>query len=79
MIPWPEFWQRVFSDEGCPSFSRVGSAFALIFACAWISFLVVKTSALPSFEGVAFFIGTLYGLNVIGKAATAAGKNQRSS
>ena len=61
------FFQQLFSDSGTSSFSRVGSFLALLFACSWISYIVWKTRALPSFEGVTVFISTLYGLGKMGE------------
>jgi hypothetical protein len=59
------FWAGVFSDNGSPSFSRIGTAIALLCSCAWVTHIVWQTKALPDFSGVCFFIGTLYGLNVV--------------
>ncbi len=61
-----KFLQQLFSESGAASFSRLGSFLALIFGCAWVSRIVWKTGALPSLEGLAIFIASLYGL---GKAS----------
>jgi hypothetical protein len=60
-----DFWKRAFSDNGEPSFSRVGTAVALAFVCGWITEIVMHSKALPDFTGACLFIGTLYGLNVV--------------
>ena len=62
------FLEGVFSDNGQPSFSRVGAGFALAFACGWVTAIVWKTHALPDFMGLTMFIGSLYGVNVVGSA-----------
>ena len=40
---------------------------ALLFGCAWVSFIVWKTGALPGLEGLALFIASLYGLGKAGE------------
>lgn len=60
-----EFWKGVFSDNGNPSFSRIGAGFALAFSCGWVTSIVLKTKALPDLTGISLFIGTLYGVNSI--------------
>lgn len=60
------FMAGVFSDNGQPSFSRIGSGLALAFSCGWITSIVMRTHVLPDFAGVCMFIGTLYGANVAG-------------
>ncbi len=62
-----DFLLKLFSESGQASFSRVGSFLALLFSCAWVSFLVWKTRALPSLEGLTLFIATLYGLGKAGE------------
>lgn len=63
------FMAGVFSDNGAPSFSRIGAGMALSFVCGWITDIVRHTHALPDFGGVSLFIGTLYGINMAGKVA----------
>jgi len=53
---------KLFSESGEASFCRVGAFIALVFACAWISYLVLKNHALPDLEGITFFISTIYAL-----------------
>jgi hypothetical protein len=57
-----KFLQQLFSESGEASFSRLGAFIALSFACAWITYLVLRTHVLPSLEGLTFFIAALYGL-----------------
>jgi len=64
------FWTGVFSDNGVPSFSRVATALILIAAVTWISYIVYFKREIPDVGGVAILIGTLYGLNVAGNAAS---------
>jgi hypothetical protein len=60
------FLAGVFSDNGSPSFSRIGTGMALAFGCGWVTAIVRTTHALPDFTGLTMFIGMLYGLNVAG-------------
>ena len=62
-----KFLQQLFSESGEASFSRLGSFLALVFACVWVSRIVWKTGTLPSLEGLAFFIASLYGLGKAGE------------
>ena len=64
-----DFFQQLFSESGTASFSRVGTCLALVCACAWVSTIVWRTSALPSLEGLTFFIASLYGLGKAGETA----------
>lgn len=61
------FLHQLFSESGEASFSRVGAFVALLFACAWITYIVKRTAALPGLEGLTFFIATLYGLGKAGE------------
>jgi hypothetical protein len=62
-----KFLNQLFSEAGTASFSRVGTSLALFCSCAWISTIVWRTSALPSLDGVTFFIASLYGLGKAGE------------
>ncbi len=62
-----KFLIQLFSEAGTASFSRVGTFLALVSSCAWVSTIVWRTSALPSLEGLTFFIATLYGLGKAGE------------
>lgn len=62
-----EFFRELFSESGTASFSRVGSFLALLFSCAWISYIVWRTRALPGLESLTFFIASLYGLGKAGE------------
>jgi hypothetical protein len=61
------FCKQLFSESGEASFSRTGSFLALAAGCAWISFVVWKTHALPDLTGLTIFIATLYGLGKAGE------------
>ncbi|MBI1940594.1 MAG: hypothetical protein HYS33_03700 [Acidobacteria bacterium] len=62
-----KFLNELFSEAGTASFSRVGTFLALVSSCAWVSTIVWRTSALPSLEGLTFFIASLYGLGKAGE------------
>jgi hypothetical protein len=62
-----KFLQELFSEFGEASFSRVGTFLALLFACAWVSYIVWRTHTLPGLEGLTFFIASLYGLGKAGE------------
>jgi hypothetical protein len=57
-----KFLHDLFSESGEASFSRLGAFVALVFACGWITYLVLHTHILPSLEGLTLFIAALYGL-----------------
>lgn len=61
------YLRQLFSESGEASFSRAGAFVALISACVWVSYLVWRTGALPSLEGLTFFIVGLYGLGKAGE------------
>lgn len=62
-----KFLQQLFSESGEASFSRIGSFLSLLFSCSWVSYIVWRTHALPSLEGLTFFIASLYGLGKAGE------------
>ena len=62
-----KFLQQMLSESGEASFSRVGTFLCLLFACGWVSYIVWRTHALPSLEGLTFFIASLYGLGKAGE------------
>jgi hypothetical protein len=63
------FWKGVFSEvDGTPSFSRVSTGLIVSFACGWVTAIVRHNHALPDLAGLALFVGTLYGANVIKNA-----------
>lgn len=59
------FLERVFSDNGEPSSTRVLTGMVVAASIGWVSAVVRYTHALPDFAGLSMFIGTLYGLNVV--------------
>lgn len=61
------FFKQLFSDSGEASFGRVGSGIALLCSCAWVSYIVMTTHALPGFESLTFFIAGPYGLGKAGE------------
>lgn len=62
-----KFLNELFSESSTASFSRVATCLALVCSCSWVSTIVWRTSALPSLEGLTFFIATLYGLGKAGE------------
>jgi hypothetical protein len=62
-----KFINQLFSEAGTASFSRVGTFLALVCSCGWVSAIVWRTGALPSLDGVTFFIASLYGLGKAGE------------
>lgn len=62
-----DFLKQLFSESGAASFSRVASCIALLSSCAWVTYIVWRTHALPSLEGIAVFISSFYGLGKAGE------------
>jgi len=60
-----DFLRQLFSESGAASFSRAGALLALICACTWVTYLVWRTGALPSLEGLTLFITSLYALGKV--------------
>lgn len=65
------FFREVFSEDGRGSFSRVIQGFIVVMTCSWVSYVVLRTRAIPDLTTPAVFIGA-GGLNYMtGKAAAA--------
>lgn len=64
------FIEGVFSDGGNPSFSRVATAVLLCACMWWDTYFLYENKTMPDFTGQVFFIGTLYGVNIAGSAAS---------
>jgi multisubunit Na+/H+ antiporter MnhB subunit len=68
----PSFFKELFLDGDKASFSRAISAFIVISAVGWVTFLVLKNGQLPDLGGVAGVItgGALgfYGANKVSTA-----------
>jgi len=62
-----EWIKKLFSESGEASMSRTAAFIALVFACGWVTYLVIKNGALPDLHGIALFVGTPYGLGKIGE------------
>lgn len=64
-----KFLREVFSDGGEGSFSRCGAAFVAVSVVAWVTYILLKTKAMPDLYGPAMFltsgIGVLYGTNKV--------------
>ncbi len=52
------FLREVFSEEGRGSFSRVIQGFIVVTTCSWVTYVVLRTRAIPDLSGCALFIGT---------------------
>lgn len=61
------FIKSVFSDGGQGSFSRCGAGAVVAATLGWITYLVIKTKALPDLGGPSMFmatgVGICYGTN----------------
>ena len=58
---------KLFSDSNEVSFGRVAAALSLLFTCGWVTYLVVRNSALPDLTSTAVFIAAPYGLSKAGE------------
>lgn len=52
------FFKEVFSEDGRGSFSRVIQGFIVLMTCSWVTYVVLRTRAIPDLSGCALFIGT---------------------
>lgn len=52
------FFKEVFSEDGRGSFSRVIQGFIVVMTCLWVTYVVLRTRAIPDLSGCALFIGT---------------------
>ena len=68
--------KNLFSESGEASMSRTLAFVALLFACGWITYLVIKNQALPDLHGIALFVGTPYGLGKLGQTIQAFSNHQ---
>lgn len=57
------FIRGVFSDNGEPSYSRIGSAFALICLMKAVWLIVQKTYVIPDLLNVLYLVGGIYFIN----------------
>jgi hypothetical protein len=62
-----QWFKNLFSDSGMASMSRTAAFIALLFSCGWVTYLVIKNTALPELGGIAAFVGTPYGLGKLGE------------
>lgn len=65
-----KFIEGVFSDGGSPSFSRVATGVLLCACIWWDTYFLYRNGTMPDFTGQVFFLGTIYGVNVAGSAAS---------
>lgn len=60
------FFREVFSEDGQGSFSRVIQGVIVLATCSWVTYVVIRTRAIPDLSGASLFIGTgaaHYGIN----------------
>jgi hypothetical protein len=63
------FIREVFSENGTGSFARVIQGFIVLMTCGWVSYVVVRTRAIPDLGGPSLFVGTGAAHYGIGKMA----------
>lgn len=66
--------KETLSEDGIGSYSRMIGATVVLVALAWVTYIVIKTHALPELDGVAYLIGggnTPYFVNQAKKIAGA--------
>jgi hypothetical protein len=51
------FFKEVFSEDGRGSFSRVIQGFIVLMTCSWVTYVVLRTRAIPDLTSPATFIG----------------------
>lgn len=51
------FFREVFSEDGRGSFSRVIQGFIVLMTCSWVTYIVIRTRAIPDLGGPATFVG----------------------
>lgn len=62
------FFKSVFSEaDGTGSWSRVQSAIALVAVLSWVTYLVIKTKALPDLTSATIFVSGSYVANRISR------------
>ena len=64
------FWFDVFSESGESgqrkgSWSRVGSAIALLAVLMWVNYIVHARQEIPELEGPIFFVCSIYAIGKI--------------
>ena len=69
----PTFLKGVLSEStGEPSFGRLGAAGVILSTLFWISYVVIKTHAIPELSGPSLFLttgtGATYGANKVAGA-----------
>lgn len=74
-----KFTREALSEaDGKASFSRIITTVVVAFAMGWVTVIVRHNFALPDFGGLALLIGTLYGINQVGKVVgDRAGEQQK--
>jgi hypothetical protein len=63
--------KKMFSSSSEVSFGRFAAGLALIAALAWVTYIVIKKLELPSLQGIATLVGSLYGSSKLGDVVTA--------
>jgi hypothetical protein len=59
------YLKLVFSSSPDASFSRLGTAFSLLFSLGWVTYLVIVNRVLPDLHGIAFLNGSIYAIGKV--------------
>jgi len=57
------FLREVFSEDGQGSYSRSASGTIVLAVLAWVTYIVIKTHAIPDLTGPAWFLVTGTGIH----------------
>jgi hypothetical protein len=61
-----EWLRKLFSSSTEASFGRLAAAIALIFGLGWGTYIVIKRLEIPSLQGIAAMVASLYGSSKLG-------------
>jgi hypothetical protein len=64
------FLQKMFSSDPSVSFGRLAAAIVLLFGLGWATFIVIHKLEVPSLQGVAAIVTSLYGSSKIGEVVS---------
>ena len=81
--PSLSFLRSVFSEaDGAGSMSRIGTMLVVVFALAWVTYLVVRHDVLPDLSGLAIWVvsisTSLYGVNRLADVVQTATQKDKS-
>jgi hypothetical protein len=66
-----DWLRKLLSSNTEASFGRLAAAIALIFGLGWGSYIVIKRLEIPSLQGIATLVASLYGSSKLGDVVTA--------